>query len=101
MQFLHEVAHKKREHLRCSTCTRPRTACATCPIDQQPKITGRVEFLLALWNRMKAYGALPAAGGLLDQEESLMRQLDLVGAEWAKWERVREKAEARKGGRRS
>jgi len=33
---------------------------------------------LTLYNRVRRYGALPDAGGLLDQNETTMRILDLI-----------------------
>lgn len=39
---------------------------------------------MKLWRRMRDTGALPEAGGLLDQTEWLMRRLDWVTDEFTK-----------------
>jgi len=72
------------EVLDCATCDRDRaTACPVCPlaIGYQPRLTGRVKWMLTLYRRMMAYGALPAAGGLLAQDEELMRAIDAIHEE--------------------
>lgn len=37
-----------------------------------------------LWCRVRAYGTLPEAGGLLDQNEATMRVLDIIQREYDK-----------------
>lgn len=75
-----DVQAGKRELYDCATCQRNRpVACVACPIDEQPFITPRVKFLMDLWQRLQRYpGTLPGPGGLMDQEERLMRHLDVV-----------------------
>lgn len=45
-------------------------------------------FLLNLFYRARGYQAMPEAGGLLDQDEVLMRELDLVAVEVEKAEKA-------------
>lgn len=44
-------------------------------------MTNRGQLLLDLYARCLRYQALPDAGGLLDQEERLMRELDAIHGE--------------------
>lgn len=62
----------------CATCTRPKTHCEGCPIHYQPKALDFAAGLMRLEARMHRTGALPRAGGLLDQDEKLMRRLDMI-----------------------
>jgi len=62
----------------CATCDRPKTHCEGCPIQYQPKALAIASRLLRLHRRMERTGALPQAGGLLDQDERLMARLDMV-----------------------
>ena len=76
-----DVEEGKREVLDCATCTRPQPAsCELCPVTtgDQPEPTPETEFLMNLWKRVKRYNVLPDPGGLLDQEERLMLQLDVI-----------------------
>jgi hypothetical protein len=61
-----------------------------------PELTTRALWLLTLYRRVKRWKALPAEGGLLDQEERIMRKLDLIDSLVDEdMERKRKLAEAR------
>ena len=69
-----------------------------CPITLgiQPQPDPKIEFYLNLWSRCKRYECLPDSGGLLDQEERLMKILDYISSvvdERDKKKRKREQAE--------
>ena len=54
-----------------------------CPIhDAEPEAAGWLRWYLTLWMRMKRWGQLPDPGGLLDQEERVMRLLDIIEDEF-------------------
>lgn len=54
-------------------------SCIDCPIDDQPRMAPYTLWLLDTWRTMQRFpGSLPEAGGLLDQEERLMRELGVV-----------------------
>ena len=55
-----------------------------CPIDSQPRINPVLRELLKLWRRMRDTGALPEAGGLLDQPEWIMTRMDWITDEFNK-----------------
>ena len=71
------------ELLDCSTCTRSEDACPVCPVTTgaQPRITVELAGWMRLYDRARTYRALPALGGLDDQEERIMRRLDLIHEE--------------------
>ena len=85
----------RQELLDCSKCDRPESACAACPVTLglQPERDDRVEYYLSLWRRVKRYEQLPDAGGLLDQEERLMKILDYITDLVEERERQRQKRE--------
>lgn len=56
-------------------CPRGPRPCTLCGM---PELTRRTETSVLLWQRCRERGALPAAGGVLDQPERLMRVFDVV-----------------------
>jgi hypothetical protein len=66
-----------------------------CPIHgKSPRILPSVRFYVRLWNRVKRYKHLPEAGGLLDQDEDVMRALDIISEEVEADELKKQKLEA-------
>lgn len=59
-------------------------ACEVCPLHNgfQPKLSARAKWVVSLYRRVRAYGALPGPGGLLDQDEELMQLLDAAHEEF-------------------
>ena len=61
-----------------------------------PELSSAALFLLNLYRRVKRWKALPAEGGLLEQDERVMRKLDMIDSLVEEhYERKRKLAEAR------
>jgi hypothetical protein len=95
LDFYIDVEDGKARIMDCETCELPQPeSCEFCPLvtGEQPQNQPDVEFYIQLWQRVKRYGHLPDPGGMLDQEERLMKVMDAVNAHVDR--RNHEKAEA-------
>jgi hypothetical protein len=82
----------------CSSCGEPDRFCRRCPVERgvQPRITAEIAYYLRLARRAVLYHALPDVGGLEDQDETVMRILDVIAEQTSAAHEEHRKAQERK-----